>query len=314
MQNRTFTVEIEGKEREMCARSPSLQDQREGTKVYNQAFSEALKSKAVVRAKLEDLLSEQGLWNDGQQIKFNQLQTEILENERKLAKGGISLKEAKEAAIKMRVSREDLRNLIGVKTNLDTHTAEGQADNARFNYLVSVCTVYNDTKAPYFKSYEDYNNRSGDLVAVLGAQHLAGMLYGLDSDYEEKLPENKFLKQYKFVDKDLRFINKDGLLIDGNDQLVDADGRFVNDKGEYIDKIGNLVDKKGDYIVEFTPFLDDDGQPVVLEVEEKKDDDENTKDTEHKKPEPTGLPDGASPPLPPDVLPPPTTVVEQPSE
>jgi len=267
MKTRTFTLKIDNQDVEFLVRSPSLQDQREATKVYNQAFTEALKSKAIVRAKLDDLLVDQGLWDSTKQTKFTELQSKILEGEKKLAKGGITLFKAKEEALKMRSSREELRELISVKTNLDTHTAEGQADNARFNYLVSVCTVYKHNTQPYFNSYEDYNNRSTDSVAVLGAQNLAGMLYGLDNDYEEKLPENKFLRQYKFVDDKLRLINKDSKLIDSDGRLIDENGRFINENGEFVDKNGNLVDKEGDYIVEFKPFLDDDGNPVVISTE-----------------------------------------------
>ena len=268
MKTRTFKATIEDKEVTFLVRSPNLQDQKEATKVYNTAFTEALKSKAVVRAKLDDLLVEQGLWDDAKQMRFSTLQAQILEGERKLAKGGIPLAQAKEEALKMKKLREDLRDLISVKTNLDTHTAEGQADNARFNYLVSACTVYNDTKRPYYSSYEDYNSKSGDVVSVLAAQNLAGMLYGLDNDYEEKLPENKFLKQYKFVDDKLRLINKDGKLVDSEGRLIDENGRFINEKGEFVDKDGNAVDDAGDYVVEFKPFLDDDGKPVVLETKD----------------------------------------------
>lgn len=270
MKTRTFTSLVEGKEVEFLVRSPSLQDQREATKIYNQSFSEALKAKAVVRAKLDDLLVEQGLWDNDKQSKFTELQNQILEGERKLAKGGIALKDAKELALQMRKTREDIRELISVKTNLDTHTAEGQADNARFNYLVSACTVYSNNKEAYFKSYEDYSNRSVDPVAILAAQNLAGMLYGLENDYEEKLPENKFLKQYKFVDDKLRLVNKEGKLVDEKGRLIDNNGRFINETGQFVDKNGNLVDDKGDYVVEFSPFLDDNGKPVVIEIAESK--------------------------------------------
>jgi len=277
MKTRTFSTNIDGKEITFLVRSPSLQDQKEATKVYNQAFTEALKSKAIVRAKLDDLLVDQGLWDEAKQNKFTKLQSEILEGEKKLAKGGISLSKAKEVALNMKQKREELRELIAVKTNLDTHTAEGQADNARFNYLVSVCTVYQDNNKPYFGSYEDYNNRSTETVALLGAQNLANMLYGLENDYEQKLPENKFLKQYKFIDEKLRLINKDGKLVDSEGRLIDENGRFINESGKFVDKNGNLVDQDGDYIVEFKPFLDDDGNPVVVETtNENKDSNEST--------------------------------------
>jgi hypothetical protein len=267
MKTRTFTASIDNKEVTFLVRSPSLADQREATKVYNTAFSDALKAKAVVRAKLDDLLVEQGLWDDKKQFEFSALQSKILESERKLAKGGIPLQEAKKIALDMKKDREDLRDLIAVKTNLDTHTAEGQADNARFNYLVSACTVYNDNKKPYFNSYDEYLNKASDPVAILAAQNLAGMLYGLENNYEEKLPENKFLKQYKFVDDKLRLINKEGKLVDQEGRLIDENGRFINEKGEFVDKDGNPVSDTGDYVLEFKPFLDDSGNPINLEPE-----------------------------------------------
>jgi hypothetical protein len=265
MKTREFTYTINNKETTFLVRSPSINDQKEANKVYNTAFSEAIKAKALVRAKLDDVLIEQGLWDNDKQEKFNKLQNNILEGERTLAKGGISLKEAKKQALEMRKYRAELRDLIAVKTNLDTHTAEGQADNARFNYLVSSCLVYNDTKEPYFKGYEDYLNKAADPVAVLAAQNLAAMLYGLESDYEEKLPENKFLKKYKFVNKDLRLVNEKGQLVDEENRLIDEKGRFINEAGQFVDKDGNLVDKDGEYLVEFSPFLDDSGKPVVEE-------------------------------------------------
>lgn len=269
MKTREFKFTVDNKEVGFTVRSPSINDQKEANKVYNTAFSEAIKAKALVRAKLDDVLVEQGLWDNDKQEKFNKLQNNILEGERVLAKGGISLKEAKRQALNMRKYRAELRDLIAVKTNLDTHTAEGQADNARFNYLVSCCLVYNDTKEPYFKGYEDYLNRAADPVAVLAAQNLAAMLYGLESDYEEKLPENKFLKKYKFVDTNLRLVNDKGQLVDEENRLIDEKGRFINEAGQFVDKDGNLVDKDGEYLVDFVPFLDDNGKPIKEEVEEK---------------------------------------------
>ena len=135
-------------------------------------------------------------------------------------------------------------------------------------YLVSACLVYNDTKQPYFASMEEYLNRSSEEVAILGAQHLANMIYNLDNDYEHNLPENKFLKKYKFVDSNLRLIDKQGRFIDVDGRLVDENGRYIDEKGNFIDKFGNLVDEEGEYIVESKPFLDDDGNPVVVEEDQ----------------------------------------------
>lgn len=267
MKTKTFKVELDGTEKEFLVRNPSLQDQREAQKVYNQAFTDAVKSKSVVRAKLEDLLKDQGLWDDDKQIKFDTLQRELLDGEKKLAKGGFSLSQARELALRMKTVRDEIRALVSVRTSLDNHSAEGQADNARFNYLVSACVVDNETKQPFFASMEDYLNRSGEEVAILGAQHLANMIYGLDNDYEHNLPENKFLKKYKFVDANLRLVNKDGQFIDSEGRLVDESGRYIDKEGNFVDRFGNIVDADGEYVVDAEPFLDDEGNPIIVEEE-----------------------------------------------
>lgn len=267
MNTRDFTVDINGKEVTLSVIAPSSKDQKEAGKVYNNAFTEALKSKAVVRARLDDLLVDQGLWDDDKQQRFDSLQREMLESEKRLAKGGISLQEAKDIALEMRKTREEIRDLISVKTNLDVHTAEGQADNAKFNYLVYACTVYKDNRNKFFSSYDNYLERSSELPAIMAAQNLANMIYGLEADYEAKLPENKFLKNYKFVDDKLRLINKEGKLVDQKGRLVDENGRLINEEGKFVDRFGNLITEDGEYDVEFSPFLDEDGNPVVLETD-----------------------------------------------
>lgn len=260
-----FKVNLDGKEVEFEIKATNVNDQREAQKIYNQAFSDAVKSGSIVRARLDDLLKEQGLWDDKKEIRFSTIQKQISDNDKILSKGGVSLKKAKSAALEIKKLREELRELISVKTELDTHTAEGQADNARFNYLVSVCVVYKDTKKPYFKSYEDYLNRTTDPVSLLGAQKLASLMYGLDNDFEKKLPENKFLLKYKFVNENLDLVDDKGRPVDEDGRLIDKNGRFINEEGKFVDKDGNLVDNSGEYIFDFQPFLDDEGKPVLVD-------------------------------------------------
>jgi hypothetical protein len=90
-------------------------------------------------------------------------------------------------------------------------------------------------------------------------------MYGLDNNYEKSLPENKFLKKYKFVDDNLRLVNKDGHFVNEDGKLIDENGRFVDENGNFVDRDGNRVDADGEYVVDSKPFLDDEGNPVVLE-------------------------------------------------
>lgn len=264
----SFKVTIDGQEKEFEIRATNIQDQREAQKIYNQTFSDAVKSGSIVRARLDDLLKQQGLWDDNKDVEFATLQQEIFDHEKKLSKGGISLKAAKAIAVEIKKLRLKIRDLIAVKTNLDSHTAEGQADNARFNYLVSTCVVYKSNKQPYFKDYNDYLNRASDPVGLIGAQKLASIMYGLDGDFEKKLPENKFLIKYKLVNDRLDYVDDKGRLIDEEGRLIDEQGRFINENGEFVDRDGNPVDTKGDYAFEFSPFLDDNGNPITEENNE----------------------------------------------
>lgn len=291
MKTYEFTVEIDGKETEFKVLSPSNAHYTEGQKVYNNAFSEAVKSNAIVRAKMDDVLRDQGLWDDKKEAEYAKIVTEIADGERRLKKGGIKLSEAKDLALEMSDKRAKLRSLISVKTSLDNQSAEGQADNAKFNYLVSACVVYKSNNQPYYKSLEDYLNSTNSEVAAIGAKHLANMLYGLEDDFEKKLPENKFLTKYKFVNENLQLVNKEGHTVDRDGRLIDSFGRFVNEEGEYVDKSGNLIDADGDYIVDEQPFLDDDGEPIVEEaVQQEEEKTEETPQTEEQQDEETPKP------------------------
>ncbi|NBV99897.1 MAG: hypothetical protein EBR67_10420 [Proteobacteria bacterium] len=264
----TFNATVDGKDIVFELKPLTIAAQREAQKVYNQAFSDAIKTGSIVRAKLDDLLKEQGLWDEKKETKFKTIQKQLLDKEKKLAEGGISIKQAKTIAIEMKKLRLEMRDLIANRTELDNHTAEGQADNARFNYMVSASVVYKDSQKPYFNNYEDYLNRSSSEVAIKAAQKLASAIYGLDSDFEKKLPENKFLLQYKLVDESLNYIDKNNRRIDEDGRLIDESGRYVDEQGNFVDKEGNPVSESGDYIVNFTPFLDDDGKPIILDKTE----------------------------------------------
>ncbi len=272
-------VRVDGKmvEKEFYLRKPSIDDYNEAEKVGNTTFNEALKSGAFLRLKLEEIMREQGLWNDEKQQELIVAQTEILTFEQKLAKGGFNINDAKKVALKIRELREDMKDLISDRASLDNHSAEGKASNAKFSYLLSVCMVYNDTKEPYFKSVEDYLMRNNEEVSIEATRKFASTYYGVDENYEEQLLENKFLIDYGFVDESLRLINRDGELVDDEGRLLDEDGRFIDGKGNFIDKDGNIVTDDGEYKNMEVPFTDDDGNVVVPISKEKKEIKKKTK-------------------------------------
>jgi hypothetical protein len=267
---KNFKVTIDNKEIELCVVRPNVKQRQDGQKIYNKAFRDAVESGAILRAKVNTVMREQSLWDDNKEAEYRKLLEKVNQGERKIKSGGIKLNEAKDVALQMRRDRAELRSLTSERSSLDNNTAEGQADNAQFNYWVSACTVYSDTGKQYFSSHDDYLNREDDPVVGQAAGNLAMLIYNLDPDYEKKLPENQFLSKYKFVDNDLHLVDKQGRRIDSEGRLVNQDGRYINEAGELIDVDGNRVDENGDYVLEFSPFLDDDGKPI--QEESKKED------------------------------------------
>lgn len=253
-----FTTKDEnGNELELAILRPTPKHQNQAQLVYNRALRECLESGAMFRKALDKHMRTQNLWDDEKQETFERLRNDIDADEKKLERGGIKKSEGKDIALKLKINRFLLRELIRERNELDQNTAEGQAEQHKFNYLVSVCTVYNNDGKPYFSDVESYLSKSEQQVAIDAATKLASVMYGVDSDYEYKLPENKFLKKFGYVDDKLRLVNEQGKYVDFTGHLVNDDGDRVNENGELVDENDKVVEK-----VEPAPFLDDDGKPL----------------------------------------------------
>jgi hypothetical protein len=264
----------------VLVKKPNRKDLNESQIAYNKAWRKSLEEKAILRQKLNDYLTEQGVWSDDKQKQYEDFVKKINDRELVLKKGGIPLKKAKSIALELKRLRASFRELISERTSYDNNTAEGTADNARFDYLVSVCVIDPSNKQPVFKNIDDYNERGAEPWALKAAGELANFLYDLDPNYESNLPENDFLKKFKFTDDKGRLVNKDGHLIsideDGVERLIDEKGFYVayNEDGTkyFINRSGEKVERDEDIVQQ--PFLDDDGNAldtseVVAEVEEK---------------------------------------------
>lgn len=257
-QKREF--KFEGKD--YSVNKPSFKIVAESNKVYNKTFSEAIKSGAFIRERLDDVLREQGLWNDSKELEYQTVRREILELELIIKKGGIKVSQGENISRDIKTKRNTLVELLTSRTNLDSNTAEGQADNMRFNYLVSACLVYNDTGKCYFSSLENYLDRADDPISEMAAKELYYLLFNQNDNVEKDLTENKFLIRFEFMNKDLQWINTDGDLVDDSGRLIDKEGRFLNKEGKFVDIDGNTVTEDGEYVVDEKPFLDEAGKPL----------------------------------------------------
>lgn len=242
---------------------PSVKVQQEAQRVYNRVWAEEVKNGSLLRQQIDQLLRERNLWDDAKESRRLELLTALRDGEKKLREGGMKLSEGRSLALQMRRDRNELNDLDSDRSELDNVTAEGTADNARFDYLVSQCTVDNAKGQKVFASYDDFLAKKGEELASRAAGSLMMLLYGLDDNFVKNLPENAWLKSFKFVDDNGHLINKEGKKIDAAGRLVDDDGRFINEAGEFINAAGERVDADGKPLVEAKPWLDEEGNPIV---------------------------------------------------
>jgi hypothetical protein len=254
MEDRTMSdfeqviVNEEGQTVTVGVRKPKNQEMKEADIHRAKAWNKAFKEGVMMKAEVDQVMRDRGLWDEDKATEENKLTEEILRLERRLYIGDGKTKpkvsEGRGLALEMKNKRFRLRDLISERISMDENTAESIADNARFDYLVFACSFNVETGESLFESYEDYNERGSNIEAITSAQLLAQMVYNLDSDFEDKLPENKFLKQFNLIDGS-------GQLVDPNTgELVDYKGNKVNSLGHYVDEEGNRVDLQGNKINE----------------------------------------------------------------
>ena len=272
------SFEVDGKM--YAVRRPKVDEIRKANEIRSQSFNEALQRGDMLREQLESELRKRKLWSDGREEEYQGLRQSILDGEYKLKKGGIKLANAKKVAMEMSDARQQMITLLSSRTDLDSNTCEGKADASRFNYLFAVCLVYDDTDESYFDNgLDDYLLNQDDPVALAGASHFYYLLSGSEN-VDERLPENQFLKRFNFVNDDYRLVDDDGKLVDVEGRHIDEYGSLVrwtsDEEFEYIDTEGRKVNDAGDYEVEFSPFLDDAGEPIE-EVEDEVEEEEKPK-------------------------------------
>jgi len=250
-----------GKDITIIVKQPTTGINSRANRIHAKTWTECIQDGIMTKKGLTKFMKDQGIWDDSKEAEQLKISQQLVDLEKSLfVKKGRSSKvkatEGKQIALKMRQLRAKLRNLLAERIAMENHTAEAIADNAKFDFLVSACT-YHENGQKVYNTLEDYINSADSEIAFAAASALAGMIYSLDQDFESRLPENKFLKMFDFVDDDLSLVDTEG-------HRVDLEGRRINDLGQFIDEDGNRVDIDGNR-------LDDDGNyvPNVTYVDDK---------------------------------------------
>lgn len=271
----TFKTTVGGEEVELTTISPNSRISTEAQLVHASAWAKAAKplkdssgkiirEAAPLRIEIEKsiLTEHEGVWSKEQDDEYKEVNLRLVRNEKRIKSGASAFKnfaEAVSTAWQMREDRDKWYSLRMRRNSLNENSAEAFADNARLNYLVYACTQKDGQ--PFYSSLDDYYAKSNEQYSSDSATSLIKLMN--DVEDVDKTPENEFLYNYGFVDKQYRRINDDG-------KLVDVDGKLVNEFGQLVDEQGNILDIDGDKLtadgefdVTFVPFVDEDGQEIL---------------------------------------------------
>jgi len=264
---KAFKVTKDGKELEFAVVRPNHQQVQQGTLVYAKKYKEAVDMGVPIQDEMERILLPK-IWNSKKQEDVDVRVKFLLDSEKRLAAGGnkvvvdgkelpgLTKKEARELSVQMRMKRIEIQYITMDRNKLFQNTAEAFAEQAKFDYYTSCCTVHGSGEK-YFKSQDEYfDNADEDEVAREAQQQMMSLLYPVDIDARKGLPENRFLLKYGFCNENLELV-KDGKRCDADGKAVNEYGQWLNEKGEPVDELGNLVTETGEFKVEFAEYLDD---------------------------------------------------------
>ena len=259
-------VQVDGETVTVTVRKPGNQVLSSAQRVAAKAWTDCVRDGIMTKKELIKFMKDNDIWNEKKDKEEKNKIQEINDYEKELylqhgKTKKLKLSDAKEIAIKMRVARAELRELISERIALEQNTAESLSDNARFDYLVSQCTYDATGARKVYTSLDDYLSRSDDEVAFAAATALAQLMYSIDKDVEANLPENRFLQRFNFVDEDLSLVDKDGHRVDAKGRKIDDQGFYIDDDGNRGDLDGNSVDEDGNYIPSIV-YTDDSGKIV----------------------------------------------------
>jgi len=262
-------VKVGDKIVKLLVKKPGNQVLSNAQRISAKAWTDCVRDGIMTKKELTKFMKEHDIWNDEKEKEEKEKVKEINEYEKQLyLQNGkakkLKLSEAKEIAIKMRIARAELRDLISERISLEQNTAESLSDNARFDYLVSQCTFDENGIRKVYNSLDDYLSKSDDEVAFAAATALAQLMYSIDKDVEANLPENRFLQKFKFVNDDLSLVDGDGNRVDAKGRRIDDQGYYINNDGQRVDLDGNLIDKDGNY-VQSVVYTDDSGKVIKEE-------------------------------------------------
>jgi hypothetical protein len=180
---------------------PTANDIREADWHYSKVYTRSLTEGITTSAEMMDILRRRGIIGSEFEKRAAELTRNL--NERVWDLEKVTAMDAKrDAAIQVAEARDELfqwnQRLNGPMSN----TCENMADDARLEYLTSCMVIGEDNKRVWEK-HDDYLKEKNRSLALKARFEVMLYLQGLESDFLERTPEAKAMKeiQAEILDK-----------------------------------------------------------------------------------------------------------------
>ena len=160
-----FESTIDGKKVKFKLLEETLDIERQCDTEYHIAYTQLLAKGILPRAKLESRMKEQGIWEEDDEKRLQDLQNKLVTLQIEL-EGANTHEEGMLVAKNMGELRAACLSLVEVKAAVLSNSCESLAENIRRDAYLAYATVYADTDKKVFSSYEDFLSRSSEQIVI----------------------------------------------------------------------------------------------------------------------------------------------------
>ncbi len=264
MRSEFEVVDNAGKTIKLTTKALGYAQFEEADKVYAIKMGTLIRDepKILLRQNLDQHLRGAGIWTEEDDEKLSQLNKDVDRLLDKVRKGGQKLSEGRRLCIEVMDKRKEMVKIGEKRRAFENITAEYLAEAEKMDYIIYISTVYADSGKNYWESLDDLREDKRTVAYEQAYLSALQKFFGVDGEFEKRLPENKWLKKYGFVDDNLNYVDRK------TGDKVDRDGNSIKSIEEQIVKEAeNLIGE----IQEEAPFIDDEtNEPVKEETVEEK--------------------------------------------
>ena len=172
---------------------PTSEQIRQAEWHYSKVYNKALVEGVTTTSEMMDILTTRGLYGPEYEKKLQDLQVAIAMKIAEMQAADSDATIQGTLALEVQALRDQLYRWNQRLTGPLSNTCEQMADDAKTEYLTSV-VVRNSDDGAMWDSYDSFISEKNQSLALKARFEVLLWLQGLESDFLDKTPENKVLR------------------------------------------------------------------------------------------------------------------------